>query len=76
MIDERFREKIIEYNKVDFTKDQFIDLVRAIYDPDILNQLFGLMGIRKLLSKKEDQPIQQTIDAGLVPKLIDYARQT
>ena len=70
VIDERFREKIIEYNKTEFTKGQFIDLVRAIYDPDVIQQLYGLVGVRKLLSNKEDQPIQQTIDAGLVPKLI------
>lgn len=57
-----------------FTREQFVDLVKAIYDEeDTVKQLYGLIGVRKLLSLKENQPIQQVIDAGLVPRLIEYA---
>lgn len=48
----------------------------AINDPDIYKQHYGVIGIRKLLTHKLNPPIQQVIDAGLVPKLILYAKQT
>lgn len=42
---------------------------------DILRQHYGLIGIRKILSIAENPPIQPVIDAGLVPKMIDYIKQ-
>ena len=48
----------------------------SINDPDILKQHYGVIGIRKLLTSKSNPPIQQVIDAGLVPKLIAYAKQS
>lgn len=48
----------------------------SIHDPDILKQHFGIIGVRKLLSQKKSPPIQQVIDAGLIPKLIKYAENT
>lgn len=47
----------------------------AIHSPDVVQQHFGVIAIRKLLTTKSP-PIQQVIDAGLIPKLIGYARQT
>ena len=64
-----------EFSKIKFNKDQLLELVHAIYDPDIIKQLYGLVGVRKLLCAKENQPIQQVIDAGLVPKFIAFSRQ-
>ncbi len=48
----------------------------AIHDPDILKQHYGVIQIRKLLTMKGNPPIQQIIDAGLIPKLIAYSKQT
>lgn len=55
--------------------DMFGDLITNIIEGDILNQHFGMIGIRKLLSIAENPPIQAVIDAGLVPKMIQYVKQ-
>ena len=51
------------------------ELVKAIQDPDIVKQHYGLIGVRKILSIADFPPIQPIIDAGLVPKLIEYVQQ-
>ncbi len=56
--------------------DVFGDLVAAINGGNILNQHYGMVGIRKILSKADNPPIQAVIDAGLVPKMISYVKQS
>lgn len=34
-----------------------------------------MIGIRKTLSVAENSPIQEIIDAGLIPRMVGYARQ-
>ena len=46
-----------------------------MHSPEIVEQHFGVIGIRKLLSRKDNPPIQIVIDSGLVPKLIKYVQQ-
>jgi hypothetical protein len=55
--------------------DMFGELISNITEGDILNQHFAMIGIRKLLSIAENPPIQAVIDAGLVPKMIQYVKQ-
>lgn len=55
--------------------DIFSDLISAITEGDILNQHYGMIGIRKILSIAENPPIQAVIDAGLIPKMIGYVKQ-
>jgi len=50
--------------------------LQSITSDDILRQHYGLIGIRKILSIAENPPIQPVIDAGLVPKMIEYVKQT
>lgn len=50
--------------------------MQSITSDDILRQHYGLIGIRKILSIAENPPIQPVIDAGLVPKMIEYVKQT
>lgn len=76
IVDSRFSEQVKQFNRLKFNRDQFVDLLKAVYDSDIVQQLYGLVGVRKLLSEKGNQPIQQVIDAGLVPKLIEFSKQT
>ena len=45
-------------------------------DPDIVKQHQGIIGVRKILSVLNNPPIQIVIDAGLVPRMIEYVRQT
>jgi hypothetical protein len=39
-------------------------------------QLIGAQSVRKLLSMAKNPPIQEVIDAGLVPKLIEFLDST
>lgn len=54
----------------------FTDLLSSINDPDIVKQHLGMIGIRKILSVADNPPIQAVIDAGLIPKLIEYLKQS
>lgn len=56
--------------------DIFADLIAAINDPNILKQHYGMIGVRKILSVAENPPIQAVIDAGLVPRMIEYVKQS
>ena len=56
--------------------DIFSDLNAAINEGNIINQHYGIIGIRKILSIAENPPIQAVIDAGLIPKMIAYVKQT
>jgi len=51
-------------------------LLQSATSDDILRQHYGLIGIRKILSIADNPPIQPVIDAGLVPKMIEYVKQT
>ena len=41
-----------------------------------MKQHQGIIGVRKILSVLNNPPIQIVIDAGLVPRMIEYVRQT
>lgn len=56
--------------------DVFPDLIAAINDTNIMKQHYGMIGVRKILSIVESPPIQAVIDAGLVPRMIEYVKQT
>ena len=51
------------------------ELIAAFSDPDIIRQHFGMIGVRKILSIADSPPIQAVIDAGLVPRMIEYVKQ-
>jgi importin subunit alpha-1 len=58
-----------------FTNQHWDSIVSSLFSQDILQQHYGIIGIRKLLSIEDKPPIQQVIDAQLVPVLILYAQQ-
>ena len=49
--------------------------MRAIYDSDIMQQLYGLVGVRKIMSLADEPPIQAIVDTGIIPKLIECMNQ-
>ena len=55
--------------------DVFPDLIAAFSDNDIIRQHFAMIGVRKILSIADAPPIQAVIDAGLVPRMIEYVKQ-
>ena len=58
-----------------YTMEQFGELIAAINDPNVMQQHRGMIGVRKILSIAESPPIQAVIDAGLVPRMIEYVKQ-
>jgi len=54
----------------------FGELIAAINEPNILRQHYGMIGVRKILSVPENPPIQAVIDSGLVPRMIEYVKQS
>jgi hypothetical protein len=55
--------------------DKFSDLTNDMKDSNILNQLRGMIGIRKIVSVHENPPIQAVVDAELVPLMIEFIKQ-
>jgi hypothetical protein len=55
-----------------FQVNQFNELLPLIYSQDDETKLFGLVGMRKLLSIEKVPPIQETINANLIPVYIEF----
>lgn len=55
--------------------DQFAELVANIQSNDIDTKHRGVIGVRKIISVDNEPPIQQVIDAQLVPIFIEMCRQ-
>jgi hypothetical protein len=43
-----------------------------VYDINDIKVIFGTIGFRRLLSQEKNPPIQQVIDANLVPRFIHF----
>lgn len=56
--------------------DKFLAISRACYSTEVKDQIYGAVGVRKLLATPHNPPIQAVIDANLVPRLIEFAKQT
>lgn len=55
---------------------QFNSIIEAFRTEDIVKKYTGLVGIRKLLSFQTDPPIQEMIDIGIVPELIQLLKDS
>jgi hypothetical protein len=55
--------------------DNFSDLIKDMRDSNIVNQLRGMIGIRKILSTFKNPPIHAVVDAKLVPLMIEFIKQ-
>jgi hypothetical protein len=54
--------------------DNFSDLIKDMKDSNFVNQLRGMIGIRKIVSVRENPPIQAVVDAELVPFMIEFIK--
>lgn len=50
VVDSRFNDYVIKFHKTRFYLETLPELVKAIYDPDIIKQHYGIIGIRKIMS--------------------------
>jgi len=73
---ERYTHLLFSFLQCNYDMSHFQDLISCINDTNIIKQHLGVIGIRKIVSVSEDPPIQAVIDAGLVPKMIAYVKQT
>lgn len=54
--------------------EQFDELVSLIYSTEQLVQILACIGLRKLLSREQNPPIQETVDRNLVPRFLQLAQ--
>lgn len=57
-----------------FKLSDFNQLVELISSEDIVLQQFATIGFRRLLSFEKNPPLQQVIDANLVPKFVQFVQ--
>eukprot|EP00823_Brevimastigomonas_motovehiculus_P009044 TRINITY_DN8717_c0_g1_i1.p1 TRINITY_DN8717_c0_g1~~TRINITY_DN8717_c0_g1_i1.p1 ORF type:complete len:562 (+),score=121.42 TRINITY_DN8717_c0_g1_i1:179-1687(+) len=55
---------------------QLPQLKEAIFSNDLNRQMGAVMAFRKLLSIERSPPIQEVIDAGVVPKLVEFLKMS
>jgi len=53
---------------------EFFELVECVKSNDRTRQHFGIIGLRKLLSKDNEPPIVNTIENGLIPVFIQFIK--
>ena len=66
---------ISRFQKGKYFLESLPELIKALNDPDIVQQHYGAIGIRKIMSHVQDPPIQLIIDSGIVPRLIELVSQ-
>jgi len=75
----RQRENLLSniefWRKCDWTISGFSQVIEDINSNDIFKQYRGIIGVRKSLSFDSGIPIQQIIDANLVPRMIKFLQR-
>lgn len=88
--DETLKQFIDEWLKRDFDMSEFVKLVEAANSNDRIQQHYGVIGLRKILStgsyfnvsnlitqfKEKGPPIQPVIDANMIPRLIQFMAES
>ena len=55
-------------------KEELPRLVEAVYSNNINDQLPATMQFRKLLSKEKNPPIEEVIEANVIPRFVEFLR--
>ena len=82
--DQQLNSSLEEWSQQTFDLSQLSELVKEVASNDRLLQHHGTIGIRKLVSSsflclfhshfylEEPSPIQEVVDTGIVPRLIEF----
>jgi len=54
---------------------EFNEIIRSLYSNNRFKQHFGVIGLRKLLSIEHNPPIQKVIEAGVIPRFIEFMQR-
>lgn len=71
---ELLRPRIIEWSKLPIQVNKLNEFLLAIETDDLLQQHYGLIGLRKILSMKTHQPIQEVLDNQAFFKIFKMAQ--
>ncbi|KAM3141605.1 hypothetical protein pb186bvf_006210 [Paramecium bursaria] len=74
-VQNKLKEQLEILSKRTFTIQDFPQILTNIYSEDLILQHWGVTGLRKMLSVEVGAPIQQVIDANLVPKMIEIIQK-
>jgi len=55
-------------------KDELPKLVQAVYSNNVSDQLPATMQFRKLLSKEKNPPIDEVINANVIPRFVEFLK--
>jgi len=84
------QDKIKEWTEQEYEIEQLDEIINALNSNNLFKQHFGVIGLRKLLSDGcifpifkvhsqyiilDDPPIQEVIDAGAIPRLIELIQK-
>jgi len=69
---EEFIEKCAMRN---YTLKDLPALLKAVNSSDVMQQYFGVIGIRRIVSKDENPPIQEIIDANVIPRMVGFTER-
>jgi len=67
---QKLEDLIDQWTAMTFEDSAVPTLVQKVLSNEQEEYHYGLIGLRKLLSKENDPPIQAVIDAGVVPRLV------
>ena len=67
---QKLNELIVQWTAMTFEDSEIPTLAQKVLSNDSEELHHGLIGLRKLLSKEDQPPLQPVIDAGVVPRLV------
>lgn len=73
---ELLRPRIVEWSRAPIQPEKLAEFLMAVESEDLLQQHYGVIGIRKVLSLKTQQPIQEVMDHPAFFKIFKMAQDT
>jgi len=72
---ETMEEYIQKCARIVYSLKDLPALLKAVNSSDVKQQYYGVIGIRRIVSKDENPPIQEIIDANVIPRIIGFTER-